>query len=295
MFEFRCVLLAAAADTVASVILGRAMKQWREGLQSRRALIYAGVTLWLAALSLPSHAVTYNYVQTTGGSCCTVSSNNTVQVSDTTAPNGSTALPAGVFDIFVTLDTNWSFVKNKYDPNPADTLATGHAASFLFSTSLTLTSLTFVSPPTSSDFHVEQSNPGGAGTQMSPWAFPANAYGVSQNTSNETVYSTIDLRVSTGTTDTLAQFIATLLAGIGSGYPNILFAADVQDPSSGNTGTIGFTFKDITNTGCTGPNCGGGGGGVVPLPAAFWLFGSALAGLGLIGVRRRRRRTPSSF
>lgn len=38
----------------------------------------------------------------------------------------------------------------------------------------------------------------------------------------------------------------------------------------------------------------GGGGGVVPLPAAVWLFASGLAGLGLIGIRRRRR-TPSSF
>jgi hypothetical protein len=43
------------------------------------------------------------------------------------------------------------------------------------------------------------------------------------------------------------------------------------------------------------PSCSGGGNTPpVPLPAAFWLFGSALAGLGLIGVRRRRR-TPSSF
>jgi hypothetical protein len=97
------------------------------------------------------------------------------------------------------------------------------------------------------------------------------------------------LRVNTGTTDTLAQFIATLLAGTASSYPSILFAADVQDPGSGNTGTIGFTFRDITNNPCTGPDCHPGGSGEVPLPGAVWLFGSALAGLGMLGMRRRRR------
>ena len=56
---------------------------------------------------------TYNYVEAAGGSCCVVDTNNTVQVSDTTLPNGSTALAAGTFDILVTLDTStanpWAF------------------------------------------------------------------------------------------------------------------------------------------------------------------------------------------
>src|SRR5262245_12714412 len=77
--------------------------------------------------SAPGHATTVTYVQVTGGSCCTVTTNNTVQVSDTTLPNGGSALPAGVFDILVTLATNWSFQKND------GTKTTGHAASFAFS------------------------------------------------------------------------------------------------------------------------------------------------------------------
>jgi hypothetical protein len=245
-------------------------------------LLSAAAIAALVSIGTSAHALTYNYVETSGGSCCTVDSKNTVQVSDTTLPNGSTALAAGVFDVLVTLDTNWSFQKNDYTipshPAGASSLDGGHAASFLFSTSLTLTSLTVNTSP----FFAEQSNPGPTGTSMSPWtSFPANVYGVSQNTSNSTVYSTLDFRVNTGTSDTLAQFIATLLAGTGSNYPNILFAADVQDGSTGPTGVIGFTFDSIT--------IGGNQGGETPLPAALPLFASGLGALGLLGWRRKRK------
>ena len=73
---------------------------------ARTALVSAGIALGMVVLTTPSHATTYNYVQTIGGGVGVVNSNNTVQVSDlTTLPNGSTALAPGVLDILVTLDT----------------------------------------------------------------------------------------------------------------------------------------------------------------------------------------------
>lgn len=226
---------------------------------ARHALLSAGITLGLTFLSTSGHATTYNYVEIAGGSCCVVDTSNTVQVADTTVPNGSIALPTGVFDILVTLDTNWSFQKNKGDST------TGHAASFAFASSLTGATLTVNTSP----FFANSINPMGA-FAMSPFNFPATGYGVSQNTSNSTVYSTLDFRVNTGTTDTLAQFIATLLSETGNS--NILFAADVQDPSTGNTGAIGF-----------------GVSGETPLPAALPLFASGAGVLGFLSRRRKRK------
>jgi hypothetical protein len=67
-----------------------------------------------------------------------------------------------------------------------------------------------------------------------------------------------------------------------------LFAADICPLAGCGTGLTGYAAG--------GPiKPPGGDGGVVPLPPAIWLFASALAGLGLIGARRRRRRTPTSF
>jgi hypothetical protein len=239
----------------------------------KNGLLSAAAIAALVSFGTSAHALTYNYVEASGGSCCAVDTKNTVQVSNTTLPNGSTALAAGVFDILVTLDTNWSFQKNK-----GDKAETG--ASFAFSTSLTLSSLTVNTSP----FFADSINP--STIKMSPWDFPTKGYGVSQNTSNTTVYSTLDFRVNTGTSDTLAQFIATLLAGTGSNYPNILFAADVQDgstglPTSGNTGGIGFTFNNISS--------GGNQTGETPLPAALPLFVTGLGALGLLGWRRKRK------
>jgi hypothetical protein len=232
---------------------------------ARHALLSAGITLGLTVLSTSGHATTYTYVEIAGGSCCVVDTNNTVQVSDTTVPNGSTALPTGVFDILVTLDTNWSFQKNKGDKT------TGHAASFAFASSLTGATLTVNTIP----FFANSANPMGA-FAMSPFSFPGTGYGVSQNTSNSVVYSTLDFLVNTGTTDTLAQFIATLLSETGNS--NIVFAADVQDPSTGNTGAIGFGLAGTVGT-----------TSVTPLPAALPLFASGAGVLGFLNWRRKRK------
>jgi hypothetical protein len=201
-------------------------------------------------------------------------------------PNGSTALAAGVFDIFVTLATNWSFQKN--DGNNDN----GHAASFAFSSSLTTISIP--AADITSPFFANSINPMGP-FGMSPWEFPATGYGVSQNTSNSTVYSTLDFLVYTGTSYTLAQFIATLLPGTKNGYPDVLFSADVQDGSCGAnhdvpnnggsgcgyTGPIGFTFAGISNS--------EGGLTPVPLPGALPLFATLLGALGLVRWCRKRK------
>jgi hypothetical protein len=223
-----------------------------------------------------AHATTINYVQTSGGSCCTVDAHNMVQVSDTTLPNGSTPLDAGVFDIFVTLATNWSFQQNDGDNDK------GHAASFAFSSSLTTISIPAAS--ITSPFFANSINPMDA-FSMSPWKFPANGYGVSQNESNETVYSTLDFHVDTGNSYTLDQFIATLLPGTNNDYPDVLFSADAQDGSCGancgNTGAIGFTYSGITNN--------EGGLTPVPLPGALPLFATLLGALGLVRWCRKRK------
>jgi hypothetical protein len=240
----------------------------------KNGLLGAAAIAALVSFGTSAHALTYNYVEASGGSCCAVDTKNTVQVSNTTLPNGSTALAAGVFDILVTLDTSttthWAFQKNAGDKT------TGHAASFAFSSSLT--TITIPSASITSPFFANTNNVMGA-YSMSPFSFPANGYGVSQNTSNG-VYSTLDFHVVTGTTDTLAQFIATLLAETSNS--NLLFAADVQDGSTAGTptGVIGFAFNNITN---------GGNQGTTPLPAALPLFASGLGGLGLLGWRRKRK------
>lgn len=128
----------------------------------KNGILGAAAIAALVSFGTSAHALTYNYVETSGGDCCSVNSNNTVQVSDTTLPNGSTALAAGVFDILVTLAPNWSFQKNDY--TGSGSLGGGHAASFLFSTSLTLASLTVNTSP----FFAEGGNPGPTGTSMSP-------------------------------------------------------------------------------------------------------------------------------
>jgi hypothetical protein len=237
---------------------------------ARHALLSAGIMLGLTVLSTSGHATTFTYVEVAGGSCCVIDTNNKVQVSDTTVPNGSTALPTGVFDILVTLDTNWSFQKNAGDKT------TGHAASFAFASSLTNATLTVNTSP----FFANSNNPMGA-FAMSPYSFPATGYGVSQNTSNSIVYSTLDFLVNTGTTDTLAQFIATLLSETGNS--NIIFAADVQDPSTGNTGAIGF-----------GLVAGGRSVPETPLPAALPLFASGAGLLGFLSWRRKRKQAANA-
>ena len=255
----------------------RAPNLWGQYAMStfKNGLLGAVAIAALVSFGTSAYALTYNYVEAAGGSCCSIDTKNTVQVSDTTLPNGSTSLAAGTFDILVTLDTStttaWTFQKNAGDKT------TGHAASFAFSSSLT--TITIPSASITSPFFANSIDPMGA-YAMSPFSFPAKGYGVSQNTSNG-VYSTLDFHVVTGTTDTLAQFIATLLPETSNS--NLLFAADVRDGSTagGPTGVIGFAFNDISG--------GGNANGATPLPAALPLFATGLGALGLLGWRRKRK------
>jgi hypothetical protein len=227
------------------------------------AAAVAGISLGVGLLGAPTigHATTVTYVQSVQGCSggCGIDTNNTVQVSDTVSPTSNTLLPGGVFDILVTLDTStatpWSFQK--------DPTGNGHQASFVFSSSsnaLTLSNIT-------SGFTANASNPASS-LKLAPTTWNQSAYGIS--TGQQQVFSTLDFHVDThNATETLAQFIATLLKG-DDGVS--VFGADAFSGNTGNTGTIGFSLQ------------------ATPLPGALWLFGTVLAGAtGISGWRRKKR------
>ena len=91
-------------------------------------------------------------------------------------------------------------------------------------------------------------------------------------------------------------------ASQNSSNTNYWFAAHVTDFNTGEYGyrddtegnvcipeTTGCTYQLLTSAYFTGGDGEGGGppAGVIPVPAAVWLFGSGL--LGLVGVARRRK------
>ena len=78
--------------------------------------------------------------------------------------------------------------------------------------------------------------------------------------------------------------ISDFVTNLGGYY----FAADLRG-TGGSTGTVGATgFHEVCISDC-GPVSGGG---TVPIPAALWMFGSALVGVAGIGKWRRRRTIP---
>jgi hypothetical protein len=229
----------------------------------------------LAVLPTFSHATTVTYVQSSQGctTSCGIDTNNTVQVSNTVSPTNSTPLAAGVFDVLVTLDTGWTFMN---DPS-----GSGHQASFGFAS--TLSGLSFSNITTDFTANVQNlalksSNPGAVSFAINPYKWDQDGGfgdGLSTNTgSGPSTLSVLDFRVTTGTTDTLTQFLATLLASIDGS--NSIFAADVSS-SNGNTGGIGFRLLP------------GGTQGQTPLPAALPLFASGTGLFGFLTWRRKRK------
>jgi hypothetical protein len=75
-------------------------------------------------------------------------------------------------------------------------------------------------------------------------------------------------------------------------YSSAINSWSLTAPTTGQFSGISGIFAFHPSTSC--PPGTGCGSDVVPLPPAILLFVSGLAGLGLIGIRRRRR-TPVSF
>jgi hypothetical protein len=57
----------------------------------------------------------------------------------------------------------------------------------------------------------------------------------------------------------------------------------------------GFSSAVLFGQACPDGGCPDDANSPVPLPGAVWLFGSALAGLGFLGMRRRRKRSTLDF
>jgi hypothetical protein len=208
------------------------------------------MSIGLVGFPAASHAATY--VQTSDGCSgsggCGIDTNNKVVV--------STTATADVYQIAVTLDTGWLFMK---DPN-----GNGHEATFVFSDSASGLTISNIVSNGGSSFSTT-SNP----THMAPLTFPATAYGLSN--ANQKTGTSLTFNVTT-TDSTLALFLASLQAATGEG-DTPLFAADVYSGTTGNTGVIDFSLSTVST---------------VPLPPAALLFGSALIGLGVLGRRRRK-------
>jgi len=101
--------------------------------------------------------------------------------------------------------------------------------------------------------------------------------------------------------DTIDTY-STASQGSGNNAADYWFAAHVTDYNTGEYGyrddnegnvcdpyTTGCTYQLLTSAYFTGGDGAGGGppAGVIPVPAAVWLFASGL--LGLVGVARRRK------
>lgn len=176
----------------------------------------------------------------TGG--CGIDTKNTIDVYATSV--------ADVYQIQVTLDTGWSFMK--------DPTGNGHDATFMFSDTSNSLSIFGISSNGGSSFSVT-SDP----THSAPYTFPQHGYGLSNSQQKKGTSLTFDVSTSDAT---LALFIASLQSASG-GSDSPFFVADVSSPD-GNTGAIDF-------------------GLATPLPATLPLFAG---GLGFVGYLARRRK-----
>ena len=179
------------------------------------------LALGLAVLPTLGHATTVTYVQSTQGcsTSCTVDANNTVQVSDTVSPTNITPLAAGVFDVLVTLDTGWHFM--------TDPTGNGHEATLGFATSLSGLSFSITTP--SSGFTANVQNLALGSFKIAPytWDQAGNfADGLSASGNGPSTFSVLDFTITTGTTDSLTDFLNTLVASTDGSLS--IFAADVK-------------------------------------------------------------------
>ena len=216
------------------------------------SLASAAVACGVMFSPVMSRADTTSFVQTsdhcTGG--CLINTNNTIAISDVGTGTNT------VFTFTISLTGG-------YFP-----VSTGFDTSFAFSSTLsdlalsTITGYTTFKSATS--VHMD-----GVGN------FQPTVYGQTwggQGGGAHDTHQTLTFTATTGTAITLATFLADLEAS----STGALFALDVINTGTGNTGLIDF----------------GSGTPTVPLPGAVWLFGTALVGMGVLG--RRRRKTGSA-
>jgi hypothetical protein len=205
----------------------------------------AGNAACLCAPTITGDPVTFVQASDgcTGG--CGIDPNNTVKIWTTNV--------ADVYQITVSLDTGWTFMK---DPN-----GNGHDATFAFSDKSSSLIINNINSNGGSSF-TTTSNP----THMAPLTFPATAYGLSNSVQKSGTLLTFDVRTSDST---LALFLASLQSATGES-DSPFFAADVSS-TTGKTGVIDFAVA------------------TTPLPAALPLFAGGLAVVGLLSRRRKRK------
>ena len=221
-----------------------------------------------------SHATTVTYVQASQATtCCGIDTNNTVQVSDTVSPTNLTPLATGVFDVLVTLDAGWKFM--------TDPTGNGHDATLGFASSSNALTFTTIVPVSNFSANVQNLTLGSLKLAPYTWDTAGNfGDGLSIAGNGPSAYSVLDFTVDTHSTDTLNQFLATLLAS--SDGTNSIFAADVSSAITGKTGAIGFILSQ------------GGHQNETPLPAAVWLMGTVLGGGAGFGAWRKRKKAANA-
>jgi hypothetical protein len=230
-----------------------------------------GIVLGLALAVLPSTGRATTYVQTSdhcsGDGCGTVAG-NTIEVTQN--------VQAGTTTFTVNLAPGWAFV---------DTGANGGGASLNFGFASSLTNVSILN------------------TSSNGWNATAGQFQVQDGAglTNPTTVSTgvVQAPAANGNTFSFANGIAILCntnggsssCGNSSGV-DLSFTISTLVSLVGDATAGAFFWADVINTNRTGSPTGlidfGPGTSTVPLPPAMLLFGTALAGLGILGRRRKK-------